>query len=187
MKTRCLLNVVRIAAAVLAAWRMAPATAHGDAPDARGSRPNIIFVMVDDMGYGDLGVYGQKLIRMPHVDRMAREGIRYTNTYAGSTVCAPSRSVLMTGQHTGHTTVRGNTGRPGQGGVPCTGGGGGMRVPLREDDVTVADVLKQAGYVTGITGKWGLGEPGTTGIPNRLTPNRSRHGSHGRAAEGVGH
>lgn len=142
--------------------------ARSSPPDrVRGSRPNIIFVMVDDMGYGDLGVYGQKLIQMPHVDRMAREGIRYTNAYAGSTVCAPSRSVLMTGQHTGHTTVRGNTGRPGHGGVPCTGGGGGTRVPLMENDVTVARVLKDAGYVTGITGKWGLGEPGTTGVPNR--------------------
>jgi len=151
---------------LLVAWLTASASTRADAPDARGARPNIIFVMVDDMGYGDLGVYGQELIQMPHVDRMAREGIRYTNAYAGSTVCAPSRSVLMTGQHTGHTTVRGNTGRPGHGGVPGSGGGG-MRVPLREDDVTVADVLKQAGYATGITGKWGLGEPGTTGIPKR--------------------
>lgn len=152
---------------MLAIGATRPATARADVSAARGARPNIIFVMVDDMGYGDLGVYGQELIRMPHVDQMAREGIRYTHAYCGSTVCAPARSVLMTGQHTGHTTVRGNTGRPGGGGVPCTGGGGGMRVPLTEDDVTVADVLKEAGYVTGITGKWGLGEPGTTGIPNR--------------------
>jgi len=134
---------------------------------ADAKRPNIIFVMVDDMGYGDLGVYGQSHIRMPHVDRMAREGIRYTQAYCGSTVCAPSRSVLMTGQHTGHTRVRGNTGQEGHGGVLCSGGGGGWRVPLLPEDVTVAEVLKQAGYVTGITGKWGLGEPGTTGIPNR--------------------
>ncbi len=150
------------------AWMSATASAQEDTTrSAQGARPNIIFVMVDDMGYGDLGVYGQQHIRMPNVDQMAREGIRYTDAYAGSTVCAPSRSVLMTGQHTGHTTVRGNTGRPGHGGVPCTGGGGGMRVPLTEDDITVAQVLKDAGYVTGITGKWGLGEPGTTGIPNR--------------------
>ncbi len=155
-------------AGLMLAWTPSFASAQDDdQPSARGARPNIIFVMVDDMGYGDLGVYGQQHIRMPNVDQMAREGIRYTDAYAGSTVCAPSRSVLMTGQHTGHTTVRGNTGRPGHGGVPCTGGGGGMRVPLTEVDVTVADVLKDAGYVTGITGKWGLGEPGTTGIPNR--------------------
>lgn len=134
---------------------------------ASAKRPNMIFVMVDDMGYGDLGVYGQTPIQMPHVDQMVREGIHYTQAYCGSTVCAPSRSVLMTGQHTGHTRVRGNTGQEGHGGVPCTGGGGGWRVPLLPGDVTVAEVLKEAGYVTGITGKWGLGEPGTTGIPNR--------------------
>jgi len=130
-------------------------------------RPNIIFVMVDDMGYGDLGIYGQEHIQMPNVDQMAREGLRYTQAYCGSTVCAPSRSVLMTGQHTGHTTVRGNFGRAGLGGVPCTGGADALRVPLTENDITVAQVLKEAGYVTGITGKWGLGEPDTTGIPNR--------------------
>ncbi len=93
---------------------------------------------------------------------MAREGTRFTRCYAGSTVCAPSRSVLMTGRHTGHTTVRGNFG---VGGVRGLGGGTG-RVPLRAEDVTVAEVLSRAGYVTGMSGKWGLGEPGTTGEPN---------------------
>lgn len=124
--------------------------------------PNIIFIMADDLGYGDLGCYGQKVIRTPRLDRMAEEGMRFTQCYAGSTVCAPSRSVLMTGRHTGHTTVRGNFG---VGGVKGLGGGNG-RVPLRAEDVTVAEVLKAAGYVTGMAGKWGLGEPGTTGEPN---------------------
>lgn len=135
----------------------------------KGSRPNIIFVMVDDMGYGDLGVYGQQHIQMPHVDQMAREGIRYTDVYAGSPICAPSRSTLMTGQHTGNTRVRGNLPPvPGHGAVECTGRGEGrLRLPLHEEDVTVADLLQQGGYRTGITGKWGLGEPGTPGIPNR--------------------
>jgi arylsulfatase A-like enzyme len=128
--------------------------------------PNIIFIMADDLGYGDLGVYGQKLIRTPEIDKMAAEGILFTDVYAGSTVCAPSRSVLLTGQHTGHTTIRGNFGKPGMGGVPCTGGSNGLRVPLTENDITIAQVLKSAGYNTGIVGKWGLGEPGTTGIPN---------------------
>ncbi len=112
--------------------------------------PNIIYIMADDLGYGDLGCYGQKDIQTPHLDRMAAQGLRFTQCYAGSTVCAPSRSCLMTGQHTGHTWVRGN-----------------KRVPLRPKDVTVAEVLQQAGYTTGIIGKWGLGEPDTTGIPNR--------------------
>ena len=126
-------------------------------------KPNIIFIMADDLGYGDLGSYGQQIIQTPNLDKMASEGMRFTECYAGSPVCAPSRSVLMTGKHTGHTTVRGNSG--GIGGVMGLGGKDG-RVPLRKEDITVAEVLKQAGYVTGMTGKWGLGEPNTTGEPN---------------------
>ena len=103
--------------------------------------PNIIFIMADDMGYGDLGCYGQEVIQTPHIDRLASEGIRFTNFYSGSPVCAPARSVLMTGQHTGHTTVRGNFGRNGVVGL----GGGNGRVPLDDEDVTVAEILKNAG------------------------------------------
>jgi arylsulfatase A-like enzyme len=113
-------------------------------------RPNILFILADDLGYGDLGCYGQKKIRTPNLDRLAAQGMRFTQCYAGSTVCAPSRCALMTGRHTGHCTVRGNA-----------------LVPLRPEDVTVAEVLKAAGYSTGLIGKWGLGEPGTSGIPNR--------------------
>lgn len=113
-------------------------------------RPNIIFILADDLGYGDLGVYGQEQIKTPNLDRMAREGMRFRSCYAGSTVCAPSRSSLMTGQHTGHTRIRGNA-----------------RHPLKLEDVTVAEVLKQAGYRTALVGKWGLGEAGSTGTPNR--------------------
>lgn len=126
------------------------------------AKPNIIFIMADDLGYGDLGSYGQTVIQTPNLDQMAKEGTRFTHAYAGSTVCAPSRSVLMTGKHTGHTTVRGNFGKYGVVGL----GGGNGRVPLEAEDVTVAEVLKEVGYVTGMTGKWGLGEPGTTGHPN---------------------
>ena len=113
-------------------------------------KPNIIFILADDLGYGDLGCYGQKVIKTPHIDRLAAEGTQFTDCYAGSTVCAPSRCCLMTGLHTGHAYVRGN-----------------QRVPLPPEEVTVAEILKEAGYKTGIVGKWGLGEPGTTGIPNR--------------------
>lgn len=126
-------------------------------------RPNIIFVMADDLGYNDLGSYGQKYIQTPHLDQMAKEGMRFTDFYSGAPVCAPARSVLMTGQHTGHTTIRGNFGK---GGVVGLGGGKG-RVPLKEDDITISQVLKKAGYVTGMTGKWGVGEPGTTGEVKR--------------------
>ena len=117
---------------------------------ARKNRPNIIYIMADDLGYGDLGCYGQKIIKTPNIDKIADEGMRFTDHYAGSTVCAPSRCCLMTGFHTGHALVRGNA-----------------RVPMRPSDVTVAELLKEAGYNTGIIGKWGLGEPDSTGIPNR--------------------
>lgn len=130
--------------------------------EASAEPPNIIFIMADDLGYGDLGCYGQDVIQTPNIDQMAREGLRFTECYAGSTVCAPSRSVLMTGLHTGHTTVRGNFGKFGVVGLA----GGQGRVPLEADDVTVAEVLKPAGYTTGIIGKWGLGEPNTSGHPN---------------------
>lgn len=119
-------------------------------------RPNIIFILADDLGYGDLGSYGQKLIRTPHLDRMAAEGMRFTQFYAGSTVFAPSRSVLMTGQHLGRTRVRDNAGAL-----------GAAAQSLQADDVTVARVLKQAGYATGLVGKWGLGGAGTAGAPER--------------------
>ncbi len=112
-------------------------------------KPNIILILADDLGYGDLGCYGQKSIKTPDLDRMATEGMRFADFYSGSTVCAPSRCTLMTGYHTGHSRVRGN-------GI----------VPLLPEDVTVAEILKEAGYTTGMFGKWGLGEPGTSGVPN---------------------
>ena len=142
-------------AAILAGGGVRPARA-ADAPaakapgDAPRRRPNIIFILADDLGYGDLGCYGQKKVQTPCLDRMAREGMRFTDFYSGSTVCAPSRSCLMTGQHTGHTIIRGNA-----------------TVPLRPQDVTVAEVLKAAGCRTALIGKWGLGEVGSTGYPTR--------------------
>ncbi len=113
--------------------------------------PNIVYIMLDDLGYGDFGCYGQRRIRTPHVDRLATEGTRYTDCYAGGAVCAPSRSVLMTGLHMGHTPVRANAGT----------------IPLLAGDITAARVLKKAGYATGGFGKWGLGDARTTGIPTR--------------------
>lgn len=112
--------------------------------------PNVVFILADDLGYGDIGCYGQAQILTPNLDRMSAEGMRFTDAYAGSTVCAPSRCALMTGLHTGHCWVRGN-----------------KLVALRPEDTTVAEVLHQAGYTTGLVGKWGLGEPDSTGVPNR--------------------
>jgi len=119
------------------------------------SQPNIIFVMADDLGYGDLGCYGQKTIKTPYIDRMADEGMRFTDHYAGSTVCAPSRCSLMTGFHTGHTYVRGNREIQPMG-----------QLPLPADTMTVPTMLRQAGYKTALIGKWGLGGPGSAGTPN---------------------
>lgn len=122
------------------------------------ARPNLIWIMADDLGYGELGSYGQRVIQTPQLDRMAREGTRFTQFYAGATVCAPSRSVLMTGQHHGRTRVRGNA---------------GVQNPtaqaLRPDDLTIARVLQNAGYATALVGKWGLGDvgPAETGLPRR--------------------
>jgi arylsulfatase A-like enzyme len=120
------------------------------------AKPNIVFILADDLGYGDLGCYDQKIIRTPNLDRMATEGLRFTQFYAGSTVCAPSRSVLMTGRHVGRTRVRGNAGASNP-----------EAQMLRDEDVTVAEVLKSAGYRTSLVGKWGLGMPGDEGVPNR--------------------
>ncbi|MEN8227148.1 MAG: arylsulfatase [Bacteroidota bacterium] len=116
--------------------------------------PNIIYILADDLGYGDLGCYGQEKFSTPHLDRLASEGIRFTRHYSGSTVCAPSRSVLMTGLHTGHTPIRGNQEVKPEG-----------QAPLPGSFVTMAEYLKRAGYVTGAFGKWGLGFPGSEGDP----------------------
>ncbi len=116
---------------------------------APARKPNIVFVLLDDLGYGDFGCYGQKIIQTPVVDKLAREGTRFTDCYAGGAVCAPSRASLMTGLHGGHAPVRANAGT----------------IPIEPRDVTMAEVLKQAGYATGGFGKWGLGDAGTAGRP----------------------
>jgi arylsulfatase A-like enzyme len=148
--------VTRLGAGALAA-AAGPALAAGILrAESPRRKPNIIFILADDLGYGDLGCYGQQKIRTPNIDRLADEGLRFTQCYAGSTVCAPSRCVLMTGLHTGHAYVRGNKEVQPEG-----------QLPLPPGTVTVAGVLRAAGYATGLIGKWGLGGPGSTGEPNR--------------------
>lgn len=117
-------------------------------------KPNIIFLIADDAGYGDFGCYGQEIFNTPNIDRMAAEGMLFTAHYSGSTVCAPSRSSLMTGQHTGHTFIRGNKGVEPEG-----------QYPLPDSIEILPELLKKAGYITGGFGKWGLGGPGTEGDP----------------------
>ena len=121
-----------------------------------GERPNIVFILADDLGYGDIGVNGQQLIRTPHIDQLAKDGLRFKQFYAGATVCAPSRSALLTGMHTGHTYIRGNLEVKPEG-----------QYPLKDSIVTVTEVLQQAGYRTGVFGKWGLGPVGSEGDPHK--------------------
>jgi arylsulfatase A-like enzyme len=135
---------------------------HGRVGAAAEARPNIVFILADDLGWGDLGCYGQRKIRTPNIDRLAAEGMRFTDCYAGAPVCGPSRSVLMTGQHAGHTRVRGNG--------ALTGGivvGRARRMHLTDDDVTVGQVLQRAGYHTGLIGKWHLEGYNPEAIPLR--------------------
>ena len=124
-------------------------------PAPAEERPNIVLIMADDLGYSELGSFGQKLIQTPHLDQLARQGMRFTRNYAGNAVCAPSRCVLMTGKHPGHAWVRNNSEVKPEG-----------QRPIPESEVTIAEILQSAGYVTGAFGKWGLGNPGSVGDPN---------------------
>ena len=123
--------------------------------------PNVVYVLADDLGWSELGCYGQDKIRTPHMDRLAREGMRFTQHYSGSPVCAPSRCVLLTGKHTGHAVVRNNWENGGWGESEPEG-----QYPLPESEVTIAEMLKDRGYATACIGKWGLGGPETVGHPN---------------------
>lgn len=125
-------------------------------PKSKPSKPNVIYILADDLGYGDLGCYGQKYIKTPNLDRMAAEGILFTRHYAGCSVSAPSRSSLMTGLHTGHTYIRGNKEVKPEG-----------QEPLNAASFTMAEMYKQKGYITGAFGKWGLGMSDSEGSPNK--------------------
>lgn len=127
------------------------------AAQKNSENPNIVFVLADDMGIGDLGCYGQKKIKTPNIDKLAEKGLLFTNHYSGSTVSAPSRCSLLTGKHTGHAYIRGNKGIKSEEGF--------FDLHLPSDEVTVAEILKRKGYATMCVGKWGLGGPHTTGSP----------------------
>ncbi len=135
----------------------------GCAPEpAREAPPNIVYLLADDLGYGELGAYGQTLIRTPNLDRLAAEGMKFTQHYAGSPVCAPSRNTLLTGFHTGHTQVRDNYELGGYIDEEERG-----QMPLDSGTYTIGRMLQDAGYVTAAIGKWGLGGPGSVGEPNK--------------------
>lgn len=146
----------RLPLVVVVFWSLVVASraAAAEEPPSRPSGktpPNIVVIVIDELGYYELSCMGHPILRTPHIDRMAAEGMRFTQALAGGCVCAPTRSTLMTGKHLGHTTVRDNPGG----------------TPLKADDFTVADMLRRAGYATGGFGKWGLGDRGTTGVPER--------------------
>jgi len=139
----------------------------GEVTDRANRPPNIVLIMADDLGYGELGSYGQTKIKTPVLDQLARDGMRFTNFYCGNAVCAPSRCVLMTGKHSGHAYVR-NNGDPGKM-LPITKSLGAEfpgQNPLPAEEVTIAEMLKQKDYATAAIGKWGLGHFGSSGDPN---------------------
>jgi len=141
--------------------------------DAKAQKPNIIYILADDLGYGDLACYGQKKIETPHIDKLAENGMMFTQHYSGAPVCAPSRCVLLTGKHSGHAYVRGNDEWASRGKVwdyramLADSTLEGQR-PLPANTVTIASLLQNAGYKTGMTGKWGLGAPQTESIPTKM-------------------
>ena len=146
MKTSSLVSLVLFCGSAVVAF----------AAGAAG-KPNVIFILADDLGYGDVGVFGQKLIKTPHIDRLAAEGTKFVQAYAGATVCAPSRCNLMTGKHGGHAYIRGNREIKPEG-----------QEPMPADTFTVAHLMKKAGYTTGIIGKWGLGKPESASVPTKM-------------------
>src|SRR3954449_2645772 len=158
VKTRCLpprgaeplLIIILLAGMLVGPGAVRPAI-------AAEASPNVIFILADDLGYGDLGCFGQMLIKTPNIDRLASEGMLFTQAYAGATVCAPSRCTLMTGKHNGHAAIRGNREIQPEG-----------QQPMPADTFTVAKLMKQGGYVTGLIGKWGLGYPGSDSTPGKM-------------------
>ena len=129
---------------------------------AQKQKPNIIYIYADDLGYGELGCYGQQKIKTPHLDKLAKEGMRFTQHYTSAPVCAPARAMLMTGKHAGHAYIRGNY-ELGEFEDENEGG----QMPLPEGTFTIAQMMTNAGYITGMIGKWGLGMQNTTGNPNK--------------------
>ena len=147
----------KLLASVLAAalWLL------GAIPAEAAERPNVVFLFADDLGYGELGCFGQEKIKTPNLDKLAKEGLRLTHHYSGNAVCAPSRCVLMTGKHPGHAFIRNNRSTPPEG-----------QFPIPDETVTMVELFQKLGYVTGGFGKWGLGGPDSSGMPTKQGINR---------------
>ena len=155
--TRSSKRYLFVFAAAAAIWFASTGATKADNNAASIRKPNVIYILADDLGYGDLSCYGQKKFTTPNIDALARKGMRFTQHYSGSTVCAPSRCCLMTGLHTGHAVVRGNAEVQPEG-----------QAPMPADTFTVAHLMQKAGYKTGIFGKWGLGAPGSASEPLKM-------------------
>lgn len=140
--------------------------ATGGAAEAKDRPPNVVLIMADDLGYAEIGCFGQKLIKTPVLDGLAQQGMRLTSFYSGSPVCAPARCTLMTGKHGGHAFIRSNANPPGRERDPERGLFPGQ-IPIPDEEVTLGELFKQQGYATGAVGKWGLGFEGSSGDPNR--------------------
>ncbi len=158
---RDVLHGVALTALFLATTSVLPAAQPEPQPagiraSATADKPNIVFILADDLGYRELGCYGQEKIKTPNIDRLAKQGMRFTQHYCGNAVCAPSRCVLMTGKHPGHAFVRDNKSTPPEG-----------QWPIPSSETTVQELLKEQGYATGAFGKWGLGGPESTGMPDK--------------------
>ena len=161
MRTRILV-LLALACVAAAAWDTRP---YLELPSVQAQAPprlNVVFIMADDLGWGEVGAYGQQKIPTPNIDRLAAQGMRFTRHYSGAPVCAPARAVLMTGKHMGHAEIRGNIQAKTR--LPQFTEG---QYPLSDGAVTIAQVFRNAGYATGAMGKWGLGPVGSTGDPNR--------------------
>ena len=161
--------ILLLALGITTCGRQQPET---DKQDVR-KNPNIIYILADDLGYAELGCYGQEKIETPNIDQLAAGGMRFTQHYSGAPVCAPARSVLLTGLHTGHTPVRSNHEWGERGDVwnfEAAAADPGLegQYPMPDNTVTVASLLQQAGYKTGMVGKWGLGAPLSRSIPNEM-------------------
>ena len=153
------MNIVKIKNIVVALLLLFPELVFSQGK-AQQKKPNIIYIYADDLGYAEIGPYGQKKIKTPNLDKLAKEGMKFTQHYTSTPVCAPARCMLMTGKHGGHSYIRGNYE---MGGFPDSLEAGQM--PLPEGTFTIPKMLKEAGYVTALTGKWGLGMNNTTGSP----------------------
>ncbi len=169
----CITNKRQYSILSLALLSTLPTLATKNVSSKKNQKPNIIYILADDLGYSELGCYGQKLIETPHVDQLAKDGMRFTQNYSGTAVSGPSRCITLTGLHSGHAYIRGNDEVSERGNVwsheaMLKDAGLEGQHPLKEGTITIPKLLKDGGYKTACIGKWGLGYPGSVSTPNKV-------------------